>query len=185
MTRRNLQAWLNEIEPWIQGPPRRKRLWKQKLNGVLGLIAVGSNQRTQSASAAYLIHCPEFDRLVYARVCNGGMLVLQASTKSLATPEDSQSVRCLITTIADEAPRFFETFSDLRSVYAHLATEPEYPGSRIYPYASSLRQMFAAAVAFLLEEPWQAHIERSLELHDRRLNSDWILEVKKRLEQAS
>jgi hypothetical protein len=45
--------------------------------------------------------------------------------------------------------------------------------------------MFAAAVAFLLEEPWQAHIERSLELHDRRLNSDWILEVKKRLEQAS
>ena len=192
MAKADFKSWLDGIEPWIASPPRRVRRWREDLSGVRGIVEVGFNQHPQTANAAYLIHSPDFDRIVHGKVSNAGMLVLQGGSErepfrqAVARPEDHASIRHLIDTIEAEAPHFFRAFPNLRAVYSELvASEPKYGHIHPHPTALSLRQMHAAAVAFLIGEEWQGHIDAALKSWKLSGRPEWILEVKGRLEAAA
>lgn len=191
MTHESFDAWLGGAHQWIGTPPRRARFWRLKLDDCDGIIELGFNQHARTAAAAYAIHSDRFDALVHGKkMKTGGILVVQAGQEhepfkqAIAVPEDEGSLRRLLDTIAAEAPRFFAALPDLESVYAELlAADPLY--SKALPNAPSLRQMFAAVLAFLLGKDWQPHIKESLEALQVEAARKWILNVKHRLEAAS
>jgi hypothetical protein len=191
MARESLDAWLHGIEHWIAAPPRRASFWRQKLDGVEGIIEVGFNQHSKTATAAYSIHSSPFDLLVHGRnMRGGGILVVQAGhavrpfRSVIAFPEDSDTINLLTATIEKEASGFFLSLPNLHAVYNELVTsQPMY--SSAFPQAVSHRQMFAAVVASLIGDDWRPHMKESFRTLKVESARSWLLAVKERLEQAS
>lgn len=182
-----LEDWLYTVDDWARRPVKRTKFHKTTLTDVEGLVEIGYSKKTDRITAAYLIHRDEFDRLTHGRVSRAGMLIMQCGfvlppfLSRYAFPGDKGKIDEFRATILKETAIFFQRLNSLELVYDEL-TAPEPIFKAADPRSPSLRAMFSAVVAFLLERDWRPHMQTALA--DRRFSGNWFDEVAARLDEA-
>jgi hypothetical protein len=184
----DLDEWLRGIPSWAIKVPRRAKFYREKLEGIRGVVEIGYARTADLFTAAYYIQCGDFDRIFSAKGGVTGILTLQCGNISvpnaerLFKPEDPQSLQRMVDAIAFEAPKFFCEISSLSKVHRELvATSPRFPDAD--PRGAGLRHLFAAITAFLLGLDWEEQLELARSAKGP-LSEERIIGVEQRIRSA-